>query len=63
MEKKEDLPLVGSRLGSDSREHSNLLLTVKGVNSPKMELFDVVARLEPGLMEFGHALDAHSAYP
>jgi hypothetical protein len=22
-----------------------------------MELFDAVARLEPGLMEFGHALD------
>jgi hypothetical protein len=29
----------------------------KGTNSPKMELFDVVARLEPGLVDFGHTLD------
>jgi hypothetical protein len=34
-----------------------LLLTAKEVNSPKMELFDAVACLEPGLVEFGHALD------
>jgi hypothetical protein len=34
-----------------------LLPTAKGANSPKMELFDAVARLEPGLAEFGHALD------
>jgi hypothetical protein len=34
-----------------------LLPTAKGVNSPKMELFDAVARLEPGLVEFSHALD------
>jgi hypothetical protein len=34
-----------------------LLPMAKGVNSPKMELFDVVACLEPGLMEFGHMLD------
>jgi hypothetical protein len=33
------------------------LPTVKGVNSPKMELFDVVVRLEPDLTEFGHVLD------
>jgi hypothetical protein len=29
----------------------------KGVNSLKMELFDAVVRLEPGLTEFDHALD------
>jgi hypothetical protein len=29
----------------------------KGANSPKMELFDAVARLEPDLTEFGDALD------
>jgi hypothetical protein len=29
----------------------------KGVNSPKMKLFNVVAHLESGLAEFGHALD------
>jgi hypothetical protein len=34
-----------------------LLPTAKGANLPKMELFDVVACLEPGLAEFGHALD------
>jgi hypothetical protein len=34
-----------------------LLPTAKGTNSPKMELFDAVARLEPGLVEFSHALD------
>jgi hypothetical protein len=34
-----------------------LLLTAKEVNSPKMELFDAVACLEPGLVEFGHVLD------
>jgi hypothetical protein len=35
----------------------HLLPMAKGVNSSKMDLFDVVARLEPGLMEFGHMLD------
>jgi hypothetical protein len=29
----------------------------QGVNSLKMKLFDIVARLEPGLAEFSHALD------
>jgi hypothetical protein len=33
------------------------LLLTQGANSPKMELFDAVARLESGLVEFGHALD------
>jgi hypothetical protein len=59
MKKKADLPSAGSRLGSDSRGHSNasFLPTAKGANSPKMELFDAVTRLESGLAEFGHALD------
>jgi hypothetical protein len=34
-----------------------LLPTAKGVNSPKMELFNAVACHELGLVEFGHALD------
>jgi hypothetical protein len=34
-----------------------LLLTVKGVNSPKMKLFDAVACPKSSLTEFGHALD------
>jgi hypothetical protein len=34
-----------------------LLPTAKRVNSLKIEFFDAVARLEPGLTEFGHALD------
>jgi hypothetical protein len=34
-----------------------LLSTVKGANSPKMDLFDAVACLEPGRAEFGHVLD------
>jgi hypothetical protein len=45
----------------------------KGVNSPKMKLFDIVACLESDFAEFSHALDqsgtsgysfvVHSAYP
>jgi hypothetical protein len=31
--------------------------TTKGVNSPKMELFDAVARLKLGLVEFSYAVD------
>jgi hypothetical protein len=34
-----------------------LLSTAKGANSLKMKLFDAVACLEPGLMEFGHTLE------
>jgi hypothetical protein len=34
-----------------------LLPMTKGVNSPKMKLFDVVARPESGLTEFAHTLD------
>jgi hypothetical protein len=34
-----------------------LLPMAKGPNSPKVELFDAVAHLEPGLTEFGHVLD------
>jgi hypothetical protein len=37
-----------------------LLPMAKGANSSKIELFDAVARLEPGLMEFGHTLDQSS---
>jgi hypothetical protein len=34
-----------------------LLPIAKGVDSPKMKLFKVVACLESGLTKFGHALD------
>jgi hypothetical protein len=34
-----------------------LLPTTKGAKSPKMKLFNAVARPESGLAEFGHALD------
>jgi hypothetical protein len=34
-----------------------LLPVAKWVNSPKMKLFDVVARPESGLAEFSHMLD------
>jgi hypothetical protein len=34
-----------------------LLSMAKGTNSLKMELFDAVAHPEPGLTEFGNALD------
>jgi hypothetical protein len=50
-----------SRFGTGIRQprtfECQLLPMAKGVNSPKMELFDTVARLEPGLTEFAHALD------
>jgi hypothetical protein len=44
-------------IGQPRAFECQLLPMAKGVNSPKMELFDAVACLEPGLMEFGHALD------
>jgi hypothetical protein len=46
-----------SGIGQPRAFECQLLPTAKGVNSPKMKLFDVVAHLEPGLVEFSHALD------
>jgi hypothetical protein len=44
-------------IGQPRAFECQLLPIAKGVNSPKMKLFDVVAHLEPGLVEFSHALD------
>jgi hypothetical protein len=44
-------------IGQPRAFECQLLPTAKGVNSPKMELFNVVACHELGLVEFGHALD------
>jgi hypothetical protein len=33
------------------------VLTTEGVNSPKMEFFDIVAHLKPGLAELSYTLD------
>jgi hypothetical protein len=44
-------------IGQPRAFECQLIPTAKGVNSLKMELFDTVACLELGLVEFGHALD------
>jgi hypothetical protein len=44
-------------IGQPRAFECQLLPTAKGANSPKMQLFNAVARLEPGLVEFSHALD------
>jgi hypothetical protein len=44
-------------IGQPQALECQLLPTAKRVNSLKMELFDALARLEPGLTEFGHVLD------
>jgi hypothetical protein len=44
-------------IGQPQAFECQLLPTAKRVNSLKMELFDALARLEPGLTEFGHVLD------
>jgi hypothetical protein len=46
-----------TRIGQPRAFECQLLPTAKGVNSPKMELFDAMARIQPSLAEFGHALD------
>jgi hypothetical protein len=44
-------------IGQPQAFECQLLPTAKGANSSKMELFNAVARLEPGLVEFDHAVD------
>jgi hypothetical protein len=59
IEKKIDLTIsrFAAGIGHLRVLKGQLVMTAKGVNSLKMKLFDTVACLESGLMEFSHALD------
>jgi hypothetical protein len=47
-------------IGHSRTFECQFLLTTEGVNPPKIEFFDAVARLEAGLAQFGNMLGQHS---
>jgi hypothetical protein len=51
------LSMFTTGIGQPRAFECQLLPTAKGANSPKMELFDAVACLDPSLTEFSHTLD------
>jgi hypothetical protein len=50
---------IASHIGESHAFESKLLPAAERADSPKNLLFDVVARLEPGLAEFSHLLYQH----
>ena len=47
-------------IGHSRALERQFLLATEGVNPPKIEFFDAVARLEAGLAQFGNTLGQHS---